>query len=110
MPRSQHASTRSEEREMPEEALTISPMRNSGSSIASGVGLGGRVPSAAPAQKFQNLMGWFERIEAVGYGELKAMEPDEALKIARESSPATPVNVQAADSDTLKAGAMVSVT
>ncbi len=62
------------------------------------------------AQKFPNLMRWFDRIDAMGYGDVKAMEPDEALKIARESSPATPVNVQAADPDTLKAGAMVSVT
>ncbi len=62
------------------------------------------------AQKFSNLMRWFERIDAMGYGDVKAMEPDEALKIARDSSPATPVNVEAADPDTLKAGAMVSVT
>src|SRR5216684_7552202 len=64
----------------------------------------------AHAQKCPNVMRWFERIDAMGYGDVKAMEPDEALKIARESSPATPVNVQAADPDTLKAGAMVSVT
>ncbi|MDO8432350.1 MAG: glutathione S-transferase C-terminal domain-containing protein [Candidatus Binatus sp.] len=62
------------------------------------------------AQKFKHLMRWFERIDAMGYGDVKPMEPDDALKIARESSPATAVDVQPSDPDTLAAGAMVSVT
>jgi hypothetical protein len=68
-------------------------------------------PSAfSHAQKFSHLMRWFERIDAMGYGDVKPMEPDEALKIAQESAPATAVNVQAGDPETLKAGTMASVT
>src|SRR5882757_1377480 len=62
------------------------------------------------AQKFSNLMRWFERIDAMGYGDVKPMDPDEALKIARDASPATPTNVQPAEPDTIAAGAQVSVT
>jgi glutathione S-transferase len=62
------------------------------------------------AQKLTHLMRWFERIDAMGYGEVKPMEPAEALKIAREGTPATTVDVQAGDPESLKAGAMASVT
>ena len=33
-------------------------------------------------------MRWFKRIDAMGHGDMKGMDPDEALKIARESTPA----------------------
>jgi glutathione S-transferase len=62
------------------------------------------------AQKFSNLMRWFERIDAMGDGDVKEMEPAEALKIARDSSPVTAVDVQPADPDTIAAGAQVAVT
>lgn len=62
------------------------------------------------AQKFTNLMRWFERIDAMGYGDVRAMDPDEALKIAKDSAPATAENVDAHDPNELKAGTRVSVT
>ena len=62
------------------------------------------------AQKFPHLMRWFERIDAMGYGDVRAMDPDEALSIAKDSTPVTAVNVDANDPNGLKAGARVSVT
>ncbi len=62
------------------------------------------------AQKFANLMRWFERIDAMGYGDVSAMDADEALKIAKDNAPATAENVAAGDPNDLKAGTRVSVT
>ncbi len=62
------------------------------------------------AQRFANLMRWFERIEAMGVGDARAMDPDEALTIARESTPATRENIDDGDPNKLKAGTKVSVT
>ncbi|HYL57389.1 MAG TPA: glutathione S-transferase family protein [Candidatus Acidoferrales bacterium] len=62
------------------------------------------------AQRRKNLMRWFDRIDAMGYGNVTPMDPDEALKIARESTPAAAENVNANDPNGLKAGAKVSVT
>ena len=62
------------------------------------------------AQKFQNLMRWFERVDAMGYGDVHPMDPDEALKIAKESTPATDENVDSRDPNELMAGTRVSVT
>ena len=62
------------------------------------------------AQKLPNLMKWFERIDAMGYGDVKPMDPDEALKIAKESTPATRQSADAGDPNGLKPGARVSVT
>ena len=62
------------------------------------------------AQRFANLMRWFERIEAMGVGDARPMDPDEALTIARESTPATRENIDDSDPNNLKAGTKVSVT
>jgi glutathione S-transferase len=62
------------------------------------------------AKRFANLMRWFERIDAMGVGDMRPMDPDEALKIARESTPATRENVDDNDPNGLKAGTMISVT
>jgi len=62
------------------------------------------------AQKFANLMRWFERVDAMGYGEVTPMEPDEALEVAKDTAPATAENVDASDPNGLKAGTRVSVT
>jgi len=62
------------------------------------------------AQKCPNLMKWFERIEAMGAGDVKPMDPDEALKIAKDSTPATRQSTDSADPNGLKAGMRVSVT
>ena len=62
------------------------------------------------AKKFPHLMRWFERIDAMGYGDVRPMDPDEALKIAKDSTPATRENVDASDPNDLRAGTRVSVT
>ena len=62
------------------------------------------------AQRMPNVMRWFERIDALGYGNVTPMNPDDALKIARDSAPAATENVDASDPNGLKAGARVSVT
>lgn len=66
--------------------------------------------SFALAQKFSNLMRWFERIDGMGYGDVSPMDPDEALKIAKDSSPATAENIDSRDPNELMAGTRVSVT
>jgi glutathione S-transferase len=62
------------------------------------------------AQKFPHLMRWFERIDKMGYGDVQPMEPGEALKIAKDSTPDTAENVDQNDPNDLKAGTRVSVT
>jgi glutathione S-transferase len=62
------------------------------------------------AQKFSHLMRWFDRIDAMGYGEVTPMDPDEALKITRDSAPATDEKVDSRDPNGLEAGTRVSVT
>jgi glutathione S-transferase len=68
-------------------------------------------PSAfGMAQRFANLMRWFEIIDAMGVGDARPMDPDEALKIALESTPATRENIDDGDPNNLKAGTKVSIT
>ena len=62
------------------------------------------------AQRFAHLMRWFERIDAMGYGDVRPMDPDEALRVAKDSSPATLENVDRSDPNGLTAGTRVSVT
>lgn len=57
-----------------------------------------------------NLIRWFERIDALGIGSVKAMEPDEALTIGRESAPATLEAADPEDPNGLKPGDQVTVT
>ncbi|MGA6970568.1 MAG: glutathione S-transferase family protein [Candidatus Binatus sp.] len=61
------------------------------------------------AQKFSHLMRWFDRVNAMGYGDVSPMDPDQALKIAKESDPATAENVDSRDPNGLAAGTRVSV-
>jgi len=65
--------------------------------------------SFAIAQKFSNLMRWFKRIDAMGHGDMKGMDPDEALKIARESTPATREHEEPGDLNGFEVGAKVAV-
>jgi len=66
--------------------------------------------SFALAQKCKNLMRWFKRIDAMGHGDMKGMDPDEALKIARESTPSTHQYEEEGDPNKLHLGAKVAVT
>jgi glutathione S-transferase len=61
------------------------------------------------AQKFTNLMRWFERVNAMGSGDVSPMDPDEALNIAKDSAPATAEDVDSRDPNGLMAGTRVSV-
>jgi hypothetical protein len=62
------------------------------------------------AQKFAQLMRWFDRVDAMGYGDVRPMDPDEALKIAKDGILATAENVDSRDPNGLEAGTRVSVT
>jgi glutathione S-transferase len=62
------------------------------------------------AQKFPNLMRWFERIDAMGYGAMTPMDPDEALKIAKAANPAAQPSSDPADPNGVKPGARIAVT
>ncbi len=65
--------------------------------------------SFAFAQHCPNVMRWFDRIEAMGNGRVTPMEPDEALEIARKSTPATRVREDPGDPNGLKPGMKVAV-
>lgn len=64
----------------------------------------------ALAERHANLMRWFQRIEAMGNGDVKPMDPDEALKIAMESEPATREKFDSSDPNGIKPGMKVAVT
>ena len=66
--------------------------------------------SFALVEKCPNLMRWFKRIDAMGHGTMKGMDPDEALKIARESTPAKGGEEDRDDPNGLKLGTKVAVT
>ena len=66
--------------------------------------------SFALVQKCPNLMRWFKRIDAMGHGGMKGMDPDDALKIARDSVPVTEESEDRDDPNGLKIGAKVAVT
>ena len=53
-------------------------------------------------------MRWFERLDAMGAGDMKPMDPDEALKIAKESTPAASGHSDAGDPNGLQLGARVA--
>ena len=66
--------------------------------------------SFALAERYPSLMQWFERVEKMGVGNVTPMEPDEALKIAKDSKPATREQFDETDPNGLKPGMTVSVT
>jgi glutathione S-transferase len=61
-------------------------------------------------QRCKNLLRWFERIDTMGAGTVKPMEPDEALTIAREGAPATPEAADPGDPNGLHLRDQVTVT
>ena len=62
------------------------------------------------AKRFTNLMRWFDRIDAMGVGDMRPMDPDEALAIARDNAPATREDIDDRDPNGLNAGTRISVT
>lgn len=61
------------------------------------------------AQRCASLMRWFERMDSMGCGDQKPMEPDEALRIAKQSMPATRESADRDDPNGLKPGMKVAV-
>ena len=59
--------------------------------------------------EFPAIGAWAERILGMGHGARTDMDPDEALRIARESSPTTAVSVDTAEPNGLRAGQVVQV-
>jgi glutathione S-transferase len=55
------------------------------------------------------LARWFERIDAMGHGDVSPLDPDEALAIARHSLPLTPEGTPGSDPNGLKPGDRVVV-
>jgi glutathione S-transferase len=68
-------------------------------------------PQAGPAllATFPRVSEWFGRVDALGQGERAAMEPAEALAIARESTPARGTGVESGEPNRLTAGSRVAV-
>jgi glutathione S-transferase len=56
------------------------------------------------------LARWFQRVDAMGHGDVSPLDPDEALAIARHSLPLTPEGAQGGDPNGLKPGDRVVVT
>jgi hypothetical protein len=56
------------------------------------------------------LARWFERVDAMGHGDVSPLPPDEALAIARHSLPLTPEGTQGIDPNGLKPGERIVVT
>ncbi len=73
--------------------------------------LGNFPPAAAVFDEFPQLVDWAERIKAMGHGRRSDMSPDDALRIARESTPATTATPpDAHEPNGIKAGDRVTVT
>lgn len=66
-------------------------------------------PAAEELARTPSVSGWAERVAAIGHGESKAMEPSEALALARDAEPATAVAADAGDPNGRKPGDRVAV-
>ncbi len=55
------------------------------------------------------ILGWMERIAALGHGERSAMEAGEALRVAREAEPEATGGVEGDDPSGLRAGDAVAI-
>ena len=60
--------------------------------------------------RFNALAAWEQRMAKVGHGERREMEAEEALRIARESEPKTPAEIDPDDPLDLELGAQVNVS
>lgn len=66
--------------------------------------------SFATVEKRPALRRWFERIDAMGRGEMTAMDREEALAVARRSLPMTPEQSDGTDPNGWKPGDAIRVT
>ncbi len=68
-------------------------------------------PAAVVFDEFPQLVDWAERIQAMGHGRRRDMSPDDALRVAAESTPATAAaSPDAHEPNGVKAGDHVAVT
>jgi glutathione S-transferase len=67
-------------------------------------------PAAAVLEEFPSVTTWAERVGAMGHGQRRDMSPEEALRIASESSPAATPAADAQEPNGLRPGQRVSVT
>ena len=69
----------------------------------------GMPPTKNSFDEFPNLVAWAARMRGIGHGDRSEMTPDEALRIARDSKPATPITPDARDPNRLEPGMQVRV-
>jgi glutathione S-transferase len=68
------------------------------------------VPGAADVlNEFPRLLAWADRLQAMGHGKRQDMDPAEALRVARESAPATAPTADAAEPNGIAPGMRVAV-
>jgi len=60
--------------------------------------------------EFPALLAWADRIQGLGHGQRREMAPDEALRIARESTPLPAQSADRGEPNHIAPGARVSVT
>lgn len=65
--------------------------------------------AGAVFDEFPALVAWSERIKAMGHGRRQDMDPAEALRIAKDSTPAAPTGVAPGEPNGLAAGQQVAV-
>jgi glutathione S-transferase len=66
--------------------------------------------SGALLEPFAHVRRWFDRVDALGAGDVHALPPSEALAIARDATPIPSLGVQAGEPGGLVAGNHVTVT
>ena len=66
-------------------------------------------PTKGEFDEFPNLVAWAARLRGVGHGDRSEMAPEEALRIARESKPATPITPDPHDPNGFEPGMRVRV-
>ena len=67
-------------------------------------------PAAVVFDEFPHVVDWAERIKAMGHGRRTDMSQDEALKVAKESTPSTASAVDEREPNGVKPGDRVTVT
>jgi len=69
----------------------------------------GMPPTKNSFDEFPNLVAWAARMRGIGHGDRSDMTPDEAIRIARDAKPATPITPDARDPNGLEPGMRVRV-
>src|SRR6185295_6015547 len=67
-------------------------------------------PAAVTFEEFSRVSEWAERVHAMGHGRRSDMTPDDALRVARESTPGIGKVTDDREPNAIKPGDHVSVT